>query len=55
VCRILASTFLKNNYLSTLLTSSKIHKTSKLEHLRVRRFMLLKLKDASAEEMEVYR
>lgn len=30
VCRILISDFLKKSYLPTLLTSSKIHKTSKL-------------------------
>jgi hypothetical protein len=46
---------LKEAYLPTLLTSSKIQKTSKLEHLKIRRYMLLKLKAASVEEMEAYK
>jgi hypothetical protein len=55
VCRILISGFLKDAYLPTLLTSSKIHKTSKLEHLKIRKFLLLKLRGASPQEMELYR
>jgi hypothetical protein len=55
VCRILIAAFLKDAYLPTLLTSSKIHRTSKTEHLKIRKLLLLKLRAAPQEEMEPYR
>ena len=55
VCRILIAAFLNDAYLPNLLTSRKIHKTSKAEHLKIRKFLLLKLRVASKEEMEPYR
>jgi hypothetical protein len=55
VCRILISLFLRGEYANTLLTSGKIHKTSKKDHLKIRRYLQLKLQRKTGEAMECYR
>lgn len=47
VCRIVIYNFIRGEYYANLLTSSKIQKTNKKDHLKVRRYLQLKLEGAN--------
>ena len=43
VCRVLLRGFIAQDYRAALLTSSKIHRTSKADHLVIRRYLACEL------------